>query len=158
MLGLYILYYEWKCYFHGRVSRSQWLLPSIFKEIAKDTNQGWYRNWDKISCSWSEIFVGGFAWIFSEIKRGWIFPEIEWGMDFLGNQMGVAKKIKNNNMIRLVPSRIEIQIHKNLRLLIKDLRFVLLTHCWMGVSFKQKQMCWLFWISYWFYSLNLNNR
>ena len=33
-----------------------------------------------------------FAWIFSEIKRGWIFPEIEWGMDFLGNQTGVAKK------------------------------------------------------------------
>ena len=38
------------------------------------------------------------------------FPKIEWGMDFLGNQMGVAKKIKNNNMIRLVPTRIEIQI------------------------------------------------
>ena len=29
-------------------------------------------------------------------------------MDFLGNQTGVAKKIKNNNnMIRLVPVRIE---------------------------------------------------
>ena len=27
-------------------------------------------------------------------------------MDFLGNQTGVAKK-KNNNMIRLVPARIE---------------------------------------------------
>ena len=25
---------------------------------------------------------------------GWIFPEIEWGMDFLGNQTGVAKKKK----------------------------------------------------------------
>ena len=37
--------------------------------------------------------LGGFEWIFSEIKRGWIFPEIEWGMDFLGNQTGVAKKI-----------------------------------------------------------------
>ena len=31
-------------------------------------------------------------------------------MDFLGNQTGVAKKIKNKNMIRLVPARIEIQI------------------------------------------------
>ena len=29
------------------------------------------------------VFLGGFAWIFSEI---------EWGMDFLGNQTGVAKK------------------------------------------------------------------
>ena len=28
------------------------------------------------------------------------------GMDFLGNQTGVAKK-ENNNMIRLVPARIE---------------------------------------------------
>ena len=28
-------------------------------------------------------------------------------MDFIGNQTGVAKKIKNNNMIRLVPARIE---------------------------------------------------
>ena len=28
-------------------------------------------------------------------------------MDFLGNQTGVAKKIKNNNMIRLIPTRIE---------------------------------------------------
>ena len=70
------------------------------------------------------VFLGGFAWfsrksnedefsqksngawIFSEIKRGWIFPEIEWGMDFIGNQRGVAKK-KKNNMIRLVPARIE---------------------------------------------------
>ena len=34
------------------------------------------------------VFLGGFARIFSEIKRGWIFPEIKWGMDFLGNQMG----------------------------------------------------------------------
>ena len=25
---------------------------------------------------------------------GWIFPEIEWGMDFLRNQTGVAKKKK----------------------------------------------------------------
>ena len=25
---------------------------------------------------------------------GWIFSEIEWGMDFLGNQTGVAKKKK----------------------------------------------------------------
>ena len=25
---------------------------------------------------------------------GWIFLEIEWGMDFLGNQTGVAKKKK----------------------------------------------------------------
>ena len=31
------------------------------------------------------VFLGGFAWIFSEIKRGRIFPEIKWGMDFLGN-------------------------------------------------------------------------
>ena len=31
-------------------------------------------------------------------------------MDFLGNQTGVAKKIKNNNMIRLVLVIIEIQI------------------------------------------------
>ena len=29
------------------------------------------------------VFLGGFAWIFSEIK---------WRMDFLGNQTGVAKK------------------------------------------------------------------
>ena len=52
------------------------------------------------------VFLGGFAWIFSEIKRGWIFPKIEWGVDFIGNQRGVAKK-NNNNMIRLVPARIE---------------------------------------------------
>ena len=45
------------------------------------------------------VFLGGF-----EIKRGWIFPEIKWGMDFLRNQTGVEKK---NNMIRLVPARIE---------------------------------------------------
>ena len=38
------------------------------------------------------VFLGGFAWIFSEIKQGWISPEIEWVMDFLGNQTGVAKK------------------------------------------------------------------
>ena len=38
------------------------------------------------------VFLGVFAWIYSEIKRGWIFPEIEWMMDFLGNQTGVAKK------------------------------------------------------------------
>ena len=44
------------------------------------------------------VFLEGFAWI---------FPKIEWGMDFLGNQTGVAKK-NNNNMIRLVPTRIEI--------------------------------------------------
>ena len=25
---------------------------------------------------------------------GWIFPEIEWGMDFLGNQTGLQKKKK----------------------------------------------------------------
>ena len=42
------------------------------------------------------VFLWGFERIFSEIKRGWIFPEIKWGMDFLGNQTGVAKKkIKN---------------------------------------------------------------
>ena len=39
------------------------------------------------------VFFGGFEWIFSEIKREWIFPEIKWGMDFLRNQTGVAKKI-----------------------------------------------------------------
>ena len=37
------------------------------------------------------VFLGGFAWIFSEIKRGWTFPENEWGMDFLGNQTGLQK-------------------------------------------------------------------
>ena len=31
-------------------------------------------------------------------------------MDFLGNQTGVAKKIKINTMIRLVPARIERKI------------------------------------------------
>ena len=36
------------------------------------------------------------------------FPGNRMGMDFLGNQTGVAKKNKNkNNMIRLVPARIE---------------------------------------------------
>ena len=39
------------------------------------------------------VFFGSFEWIFSEIKRGWIFPEIEWGMDFLGNQTGLQKII-----------------------------------------------------------------
>ena len=34
------------------------------------------------------VFLGGF-----EIKRGWIFPEIKWGMDFLRNQTGLKKKI-----------------------------------------------------------------
>ena len=34
------------------------------------------------------------------------FPGNRMGMDFLGNQTGVAKK-ENNNMIRLVPARIE---------------------------------------------------
>ena len=37
------------------------------------------------------VFLGGFAWIFSEIKRGWTFPKNEWGMDFLGNQTGLQK-------------------------------------------------------------------
>ena len=31
--------------------------------------------------------------------------KIEWGMDFVGNQTGIEKK--NDNMIKLVPARIE---------------------------------------------------
>ena len=31
--------------------------------------------------------------------------QIEWGMDFVDNQTGIEKK--NDNMIRLVPARIE---------------------------------------------------
>ena len=36
------------------------------------------------------VFHGVFAWIVSKIKRGRIFPEMEWGMDFNGNQMRIA--------------------------------------------------------------------
>ena len=36
------------------------------------------------------VFHGVFAWIVSKIKRGSIFPEMEWGMDFNGNQMRIA--------------------------------------------------------------------
>ena len=34
--------------------------------------------------------MGFVAWIVSKIKRGSIFPEMEWGMDFNGNQMRIA--------------------------------------------------------------------
>ena len=51
------------------------------------------------------VFLRGFTCIFSEIKRGWIFPEIKMGDGFSWESNGGWKK--KNNMIRLVPARIE---------------------------------------------------
>ena len=51
-------------------------------------------------------FPWGFCMDFLGNQTRMNFPEIKWGMDFLRNQTGVAKK-KNKNMIRLVTARIE---------------------------------------------------
>ena len=49
------------------------------------------------------VFHGGFAWIVSEINRGRIFPEMEWGKEFLWESNGDCNNNNSNsNHIRLV--------------------------------------------------------
>ena len=51
------------------------------------------------------VFHGGFAWIVSEINQGRIFPEMEWGKEFLWESNGDCNNNNSNsNHIRLVPA------------------------------------------------------